>query len=290
MLDLLVNLAAIGVTVGSMYALIAVSFALIFNVTHVFHFAHGALFTIGAYVTYLMASGLGLPFVAALAVALVATALLGVGVEMWLYRPLRQANATFLIFFLTSVGLLIVTEGVIGITFGPQALSFAALPLSPISLGPVTFTTANLAMLGSWLLIGGAVAYLHLTRTGRFLRAMGDSPRVATTLGLPQGPLFLLSFALGSAMAVPAGVLYGWFQGVTPVMGLNAILISSTAVIIGGRHGLLPGALTALALGVVQALLVAFVPTGWEQGIAFALLVVALLLRPQGIFGYALRW
>lgn len=289
-MDLLVNLFAIGITVGSMYALVAVSFALIFNVTHVFHFAHGAIFTIGAYVTYFLAAGLGLPLVAALAVAMVITALLGMGVEIWLYRPLRQANTTFLIFFLTSVGVLIVTEGLIGMSSGPQALSFAALPLTPISLGPVTFTSANLAMLGSWILIGGAVAYLRFTRTGRLLRATGDAPQVANALGIPQGPIFVLSFALGSAMAVPAGVLWGWHQGVTPVMGLNAILISSTAVIIGGRHGLLPGALTALALGIVQALLVAFVPTGWEQGIVFALLVAALLLRPQGIFGYALRW
>lgn len=290
MLDLLLNLAAVGLTVGSMYALIAVSFALIFNITHVFHLAHGATFTLGAYLTYWLSAGLGLPFPAAAGASLGLTALAGVGMELGLYRPLRRAGATPMILFLASVGLLIIVEGLVGLAFGTAALSFASLPFQPVSLGTVTVTTANLSMLASWPLVGLVILYLVRSRDGRFLRAVGDDERVATSLGVPIDRIFALSFGLGSALAVPAALMYGWYQGLVPVMGLNAILIASAAVIIGGRYGLLPGAIVALVLGTVQALLVAFVPTGWQDGVIFALLLAALLARPQGIFGYGLRW
>jgi branched-subunit amino acid ABC-type transport system permease component len=288
--DLLLNLAAAGVTLGSMYALLAVSFALIYNVTHVFHLAHAATFTLGAYLVYWFSASLGMPLVAAFVISVVATSAVGVGMEVGLYRPLRRARAPHMILFLASVGLLIVFEGLIGLAFGTASLTFATLPFESVSLGSVTVTSPNVAMLFSWPLIGLLIVYLLRARDGRLLRAVGDDERVATALGIPVDRMFTLSFALGSAFAVPAAVLYGWAQGLVPVMGLNAILIASAAVIIGGRHGLLPGAIVALVLGTVQSLLVAFVPTGWQDAMIFALLLAALLLRPQGVFGSVLQW
>jgi branched-chain amino acid transport system permease protein len=289
-LELLLNLGAVGLTVGSLYALIAVSFALIFNVTHVFHLAHGATFAVGAYLIYLFAAMVGLPFLVAIGASLLCTAGFGVAIELGLYRPLRRAAAPPTILFLASVGILIVVEGLLGLVFGTQALSFETLPFQPVVLGPVTLTTANVGMLASWPLIAAVLVYLGRSRHGRFLRAVGDSEPVASSLGIPLDRVFVLSFGLGSALAVPAALLYGWSQGLVPVMGLNGILIGSAAVIIGGRHGLLPGALVALVIGTVQAVLVAFIPTGWQDGIIFSLLLAALLVRPEGIFGYALRW
>ena len=288
MLGLILNLAVLGLTVGSMYALLAVSFGLIFNVTHVFHLAHGATFTLGAYAVYWCSGVVGLPFVAAIACGLVVAAAFGVLVEMILYRPLRRADSPPMILFLASVGALIVVEGLVGLAFGTQSLTFKALPLEPVVLGSLTVPTANVAMPLSWLLIVIVVVYMLRSRSGKFLRAVGDSARVARALGIPLDAMFGLSFALGSALAVFSAVLYGWSQGLTPLMGLNAILIGSAAVIIGGRHGVLPGAIVALVLGTLQAVMVAFVPTGWQEGTTFALLLIALLIRPQGIFGYSL--
>jgi branched-subunit amino acid ABC-type transport system permease component len=289
-LDLLLNLAAAGLTLGSMYALLAVSFALIYNVTHVFHLAHGATFALGAYLVYWFSASLGWPLLAALAISLVITAAVGVAMEVGLYRPLRRAGATHMILFLASVGLLIVVQGLLGLTFGTATLSFATLPFESVPFGPITVTSPNVAMLLSWPLIVLVIVYLLRARDGRLLRAVGDDQRVSTSLGIPVDRMFSLSFALGSGLVVPAAVLYGWSQGLVPVMGLNAILIASAAVIIGGRYGLLPGAIVALVLGTVQSLLVAFVPTGWQDAMIFALLLAALLVRPQGVFGYSLRW
>ncbi|MCA1644822.1 MAG: branched-chain amino acid ABC transporter permease [Chloroflexi bacterium] len=290
MLDLLLNLAAAGLTLGSMYALLAVSFALIYNVTHVFHLAHGATFALGAYLVYWFSAAVGLPLLVALVVSLGVTSAVGVAMEVGLYRPLRRAGATHMILFLASVGMLIVVEGLLGLGFGTATLSFATLPFEAVAFGPVTVTSPNVAMLLSWPLIVLVIVYLLRAREGRLLRAVGDDQRVATSLGIPVDRMFSLSFALGSGLVVPAAVLYGWSQGLVPVMGLNAILIASAAVIIGGRYGLLPGAIVALVLGTVQSLLVAFVPTGWQDAMIFALLLAALLVRPQGIFGFALRW
>jgi branched-chain amino acid transport system permease protein len=289
MLSLVLNLAIVGLTLGSMYALLAVSFALIFNVTHVFHLAHGATVTLGAYAVYWLAA-IGLPFAAAVVGGLVVAAGFGLLVEVWLYRPLRRANCQPMILFLASVGALTIVEGMVGVLFGTQTLTFKALPLEPVALGGLTLPSANVAMPLSWLLIAAVVVYMLRTRSGKFLRAVGDSPRVAQALGISLDLMFGLSFVLGSALAVFSAILYGWSQGLTPVMGLNSILIGSDAVIIGGRHGVLPGAIVALALGTLQAVLVAFIPTGWQDGATFAILLVALLLRPQGVFGYSLPW
>lgn len=290
MLGLLVNLAVVGLTVGSMYALLAVSFAIIFNVTHIFHLAHGATFTLGAYVIYWLSSRVGVPFPAAIVLGLAVAAAFGIVTELILYRPLRQANSSPMILFLASVGALIVIEGFIGLAFGTQVLTFNALPLRPVSVGPLVVPSANVFMPASWLVIALTVLYLVRSRGGKLLRAVGDAPRVATSLGLSIDLMFVLSFGLGSALAVLSALLYGWSQGLTPLMGLNAILIGSAAVIIGGRHGVLPGAVVALALGALQSILVAFVPTGWQDATTFAVLLIALLIRPQGIFGYALPW
>lgn len=290
MLGLLLNLAAVGLTVGSMYALIAVSFAVIFNITHTFHLAHGAVITVGGYLVYVLASLLHLPFPLALLLAVIPTALLGAAMEVWLYRPLRRAKAPPMILFLASVGLLTIFEGLIGLFFGTEALTISALPLQPVQMGPVTVTTANLAMLAGWPIIALVTFYLVGTRSGQFLRAVSDFEPVAATLGIPTDRVFVISFLLGSAIAVPAAILYSWYQALEPTMGLSAILIASAAVIIGGRHGILPGAIVALVVGLIQSLLIAVVPTGWQDGIIFALLLLAVLLRPQGIFGYSLRW
>ena len=290
MLDLLLNLAVIGVTVGSMYALIAASFALIYNITGIFHLAHGGVFTVGAYLLYVLTAWLGVPVALAVIAAALLVAFFGAAIEAWVYRPLRRGGASEVILFLSSVGVLIVVEGVVGLLFGTEVRTLEAVPLRPLRLGPITVTTVHAAMLGSWLLIAAMIAWMASSGPGRFLRAIGDAPQVGILLGLPYDRLMLLSFALGSALTAPAALLFVAYRGLSPYMGLSALLIAASAVLIGGRHGLLPGVITAVGLGVLQSIVVAFVETGWEEGIAFLLLLVVLVTRPRGIFGYGLRW
>jgi branched-chain amino acid transport system permease protein len=289
-LELVVAFVAVGLTTGSLYALLAVSFAVIYNVTHVFHLAHGAVFAVGGYLLFVLWDALLLPFPLALVGAMLGAAALGVLMETAIYAPLRRAEASHLILFVASAGLFIVVEGTLGILFTANIRSYAALPHQPVALGPLTLSNANLAMLAAWPLIGLTTLWLVGSRQGRFLRAAGDSAAVSAVVGIPLPRVFVVAFALGSALAVPAALLFGWAQGLTPAMGLNAILIASAAVIIGGTRGVLAGAIAALVLGVVQSVLVAFIPAGWQDAVTFALLGAALVLRPEGVFGDALPW
>ena len=138
MLSLILNLAVVGLTLGSMYALLAVSFAIIFNVTHVFHLAHGATVTLGAYAVYWLSAHAGLPFVAAIVGGLILAAGFGVLVEVSLYRPLRRAHSSPMTLFLASVGALTIVEGLVGVAFGTETLTFKALPLEPVTVGALT--------------------------------------------------------------------------------------------------------------------------------------------------------
>ena len=289
-MDLFLTLLVIGLTVGSMYALFAVSFGLIYNVTHIFHFAHGAVISAGGYLIYVFVAILHWPIWLAIALATVLVSALGAGIELGFYRPLRRRGAPDVAFFLTSVGVLIVAEGALGAIFGPGVVTLKFLPLIAVHIGSVSSTTANIAMLFSWVFIGLAIAYLVSTRSGRFMRAVSDTPAVAASVGVDIERTYLVSFILGSALTVPAILMFAWSQGLTPLTGLNSILVASAAVIIGGRTGILAGAVAALVLGIIQAIVVVFLPSGWQDAVVFSLLLLVIVLRPRGVFGRSLRW
>jgi|SRR5579875_63129 branched-chain amino acid transport system permease protein len=289
-MSIFLTLVVLGLTVGSMYALFAASFGLIFNVTRIFHFAHGAVISAAGYLMFVLVSRLGWPLWLGVFGAIVAAALLGALIELVIYRPLRRSNAPHVALFLTSVGVLTVMEGLIGAIFGPGVVVFRFLPLERVHVGLFDVTTANVAMLAVWPLIGLALVYLLWTRSGRFMRAVADTPEVAMNIGIDLDATFLMAFLLGSALTVPATLVYAWYQGLTPMTGLSTILISSAAVVIGGRGGLLPGAVAALCLGVVQAIAIVLLPSGWQDAVVFTILLLVIVLRPRGVFGRVLRW
>jgi branched-chain amino acid transport system permease protein len=289
-MSLLLTLLLLGLTVGSMYALFAVSFGLIYNVTHIFHFAHGAVISAGGYLVYVLVALLGWPVWLGIALAIPFAAALGVSIELLFYRPLRRRNAPHVAFFLTSVGILTIAEGLFGVIFGPGVLPLKFLPLQAIRVGDASVTTANLSMLSAWGFIALVVVYLLTTRSGRFMRAVADTPEVAASTGIDLEGTYMWSFLLGSALTVPAMLMYAWYQGLTPAAGLSTILISSAAVIIGGRTGVLPGAIAALGLGILQAVAIVFLPSGWQDAIVFSVLFLVIALRPNGVFGQAFRW
>lgn len=276
-----IELGLLGVATGSMYALIAVSFGIIFNVTHIFHLAHGAVLVVGGYLVFALVSDAHLPALAGIVVACAATAAVGVAMEVLVYRVLRRRGASHGILFLASVGILIVLEGAVGLAFGPDVRTFHFLPSSPVKLGSFTIPLANAVMPAAWLLVLGTVVYVQRFRGGRLLRAIADSPTIANLLGADTNRGFVLSFALGSGLAVPAVVLYGWGQGISPAMGLSAILVGSAAVLLVGRRGLLAAALCALAIGLLQSEVVNFLSGSWADALVFGVIALAVAVRPE---------
>jgi branched-chain amino acid transport system permease protein len=289
--DLVLQLLATGLVVGSLYALCALGWGLIYGTTLHFHVAHGAVFTLAAYFAYAGQRHLGLPLVLAGALAIAAAALVGLLIDLLLYQRLEARGAVRTTVFIASLGLLIVVENVVALVFGPDPLRLDVGGLATaIEIGPVFVTwlhvvTVALALAGYLALM----AFLTRTRAGRAVRAASSSPEMARTVGIDLGRIHLLTYALGSAVSAPAGILVAMDVGAEPYRGTQFVLLASVAVILGGI-GSIPGALLGgVFVGLLENLGVWQIPSEWQSAISFGVFLVFIVVRPRGFFGRAVQ-
>jgi branched-chain amino acid transport system permease protein len=283
-LGLAAQLAANGLIAGSLYALVGVSWGLIFATTKIFHFAHALTLPVAAYAAVLAADagGLGLP--AAFVIAAVVGCLFGIATEVGIYRPLRRVQATQLNIFLASLGFLIAGESVLLIAFGPEARVIPGFPLTGIILGPVAFTTIEaLWMAACLVLVSSLIAWLRLTRHGRAIRAVASNPELAQCVGVDQGRVFLLVFAIGSALVGVTGALITLRDTASAFMGVQPVLAGFIAVFLGGI-GSIPGAVVGgILLGLAENMGGLVLAGHWQGVIAFVVLFLVLVFRPAGL-------
>jgi branched-chain amino acid transport system permease protein len=286
MLSLAAQLAANGFISGSLYALLAVSWGLIFATTKIFHFSHALTLTIAVYAAVVCVSvrGVGLP--GGFAAAAVVGALVGVGIEWLLYRPLRRVQATQLNVFLASLGLLIAGQSLLLIVFGPQARTLEGFPMRGIALGPVSFTTIEALWMGvAWLAIGGLLAWLWLTRHGLAIRAVASNPDLAHCVGVDRERVFVLVFAVGSALVGIGGTLLALRDTASPTMGVHPVLAAFIAVFLGGIGSIPGAAVGGVLLGLAENMGGLLLPGYWQGVIAFLVLFLVLVVRPSGLLG-----
>lgn len=289
-MDLLFQLLAIGIVNGSHYALLGIGFGLIFATTRIVHFAYGPVFAFAAYIGWLVAGSMGLPIWLALVVAMVAAAGLGLLSYVVIYRPLELRNAPLLVPLIASLGLYIVISNLIGIIFGTGVRVIENLDSAVYFLGPVFFTSVQLWQVVSLVVIGGALAlFLRGTRHGKAILAMTDDPEMARVIGIDTFRISLLVFALGSAISAVPAVLILMKNGASTHMGFVAVFMAFVAVIVGGVGSLRGAAAGGFLLGLVQSLGLWKIPTEWQDSIAFVILYLMILLRPEGLFGVRLR-
>lgn len=290
MLALAAQLATNGLISGSLYALLGVSWGLIFATTKIFHFAHALTLTVAVYAAVLAVGqwGWGLP--AGFLLAAVVGCLFGVATERVVYRPLRRVNATSLNIFLASLGLLIAGESAVLIVFGPQARDLPGFPISGIALGPVAFTTVEgLWLVGSWALLLLLIAWLWWTRYGRAIRAVASNRELAQCVGIDPEHVSLLVFGIGSALVGLGGMLLALRDTVSPTIGVQPVLTAFIAVFLGGI-GSIPGAvLGGLVLGLAENMGGLLLPGHWQGVIAFVVLFSVLVFRPSGLLGVRTR-
>jgi branched-chain amino acid transport system permease protein len=284
--QLLVN----GLVAGSAYSLMAVSFGLIYGSTRFFHFAHGAVYTAGAYGTYFAIVVLRLPIVVSAALGIGLAAGVGVLSEISVYRPLRQRGAGPASLLLASLGLFIVLQNLISWLFGDdtkalrtstsESLAVIGARITPIQI--VIVATSLVACFAVWIAV-------RFTPTGRAARAVADDAELCKVVGIDVDQIVVVAFAAGSALAGLAAVLVSLDTDLRPSMGFNALLMGVVAAIVGGV-GSIPGALMGgLLLGMAQHLGVWKLATEWQDAIAFCVLILFLVFRPQGFFGLPLR-
>jgi len=287
---MLSQLIANGMIVGSIYALVALGFGLIYSTTRFFHFAHAAIFTAGAYLAY---SGwlLGLSLTVAIPLAIVGAAMLGALLEVGVYRPLRRKGASSLILLLASLGLLIVIQNAISLIFGDdtktmrgsavtEGLSVFGARVTPIQINIIAVSVLLSAL--CWV-------FIKYSSKGKATSAVANDPELARIVGIKSDQVILFTFILGSAMAAIASILISFDTDMTPMMGFNALLMGVVAAIVGGI-GSIPGALLGgLFVGMAQHIGVWKLPTQWQDAIVFVILILFLLLRPQGFLGKPLK-
>lgn len=281
--QLLVN----GLIAGGIYALVALGFSVIYRTVKFFNFAHGVVYTAGAYVAYTLAIQLGVNFIVAFFLAALSAAVLGVLIDWTVYRPLRRKNASNLILLLASFGVFIFLQNLIQMIYGAQILSLRTGPVTEgyHVLSAVITPTQITILVVSVALMFALWVFVMKTKLGKAMRAVSDDPVAANVVGINPEKTIRLSFLIGSALAGAAGVLIALETNIEPTMGFSAILKGIVASIIGGI-GSIPGAMFGgFFLGVAENLGIAWIPSGWKDAIAFVILIIFLLVRPYGIFG-----
>jgi branched-chain amino acid transport system permease protein len=288
-----------GITWGSIYSLIALGYTMVYGILRFINFAHGDVYMVGAYIAYYLVIAFGLSagggtVLAALLVllgAMVGAALLGVIIEQAAYRPLRrQPRLTVLI---TAIGVSLLLENGGILVFGadpkffPQILASRSVKLP----GGALTTSHQLLVLGGALLLMVALSLVvYKSRVGRAMRALSFNRDAANLMGIPTDRIITFTFALGSALAAAAGVLVALSTPrIDPLMGLLPGLKAFVAAVLGGI-GNIPGAMIGgLVLGLAETLVSGYISSTYRDAIAFALLIVILLVRPAGLLGRAVR-
>ena len=285
-----------GIIAGSIYALIAIGFTVIYRTVRFFHFAHGIVYTSGAYLTYTVVScwwsvvgsqlSVGM-WVVAIIVGIVGAGVLGVLIDRVVYYPLRRQNASNLIFLLASFGVFIFLQNLIQLIYGAQILTIRTGPIKEGHhfLGAVITDIQILILVVScWLLVVLGF-FMQRTRLGKAMRAVSDDSVAANVVGINPESIIFTSFAIGSALAGAAGILISFETNIEPTMGFSALLKGIIASIIGGI-GSIPGAvLGGFFLGLAENLGIWKISAGWKDCIAFVILIVFLLIRPWGFLG-----
>jgi branched-chain amino acid transport system permease protein len=277
-----------GVVVGAIYALIAAGFVLIYQVTGLINFAQGEFAMIGAMTAASLATA-GMPTLAAAAIAVVAAAVTGALCYLLAIRPARAATGVTLIFI--TLGLDVALRGLGLFVWGTNPLSLIAFTGG----NAVTIFGGKLPPQAMWVLLtdllvfGALYLFFRHTYAGTAVRAAVANPPIASTFGIPLRTFAFWSFVVAAAIGGLGGVVIAPITSATFDMGLTFGLAGFVAAVLGGLESL-PGALVGgFVLGIVTKVAGGLLSTGWEEGVGFLILVLVLVLRPQGLLGRAVR-
>jgi branched-chain amino acid transport system permease protein len=284
---MLLQQVANGLMLGGTYALVAIGYSLVFGVLRLIHLAHGEVFMVGAFIGLEIMLALNIGPLAALAAAIVGTALLGVVLELIVFRPIRRKGGSFLAPMVTSIGAGLILQEVFTKIFGAEQSEFpAGLDNDVYRLGPLLISATQVFIIVIAVL---SMIILHLfisrTRYGMAMRAVAENIEIASVLGINTDAVIMLTFAVASALAGIAGVLVGLaYTAVSPFMGINMAVKGLAIMLVGGLGSVYGAMVGGLLLGLVEVLCVAYFASSYRDAVAFGLMIIILLARPRGLF------
>lgn len=282
MLELIVT----GLALGCIYALLALGFVLILNASGAINFAQGELVMVGGFIVVWLLSDLAVPWYAVLLFGFATIVILGWSLERFAFRPLK--GKPFVTVFISTIGFGIVLRNIALVVWGPSPRTLPPLFGDVVRAGAVVISTQHLFVIGITLLLFLALqAFFFRTMTGRMMRAQAQDEEAARLMGVPTGRMMTLTFILSSLLAGLAGFLLAPTFFISPDMGHLVILKLFIAVVIGG-FGSVPGAiLGGIFLGLIEVLAAAYISSMYKDVIAFAVLMLFLFVKPDGILGEA---
>lgn len=275
----------------SQIILISFSFLIIYQITRFFHFAHAVVFTSSAYFTFLFNQLFGLSLYSSIPIAILSACLLGSSMELFIYKPLRKKKSTPLILLLASLGIYFLLQNIISMVFGDDTKSIRTWPVvEGLNFFGARITPVQIIIVVTSVILLILVAfYLHISKTGKAMRAVANDPELANISGINSSKVILTSFAIGSGLAGIAGILVSLDVDMTPTMGMNALMMGVVAMIVGGVGSIWGIVLASLLLALAQNLGVWYISSQWQDAIAFAILIIFLLFKPEGFFGKKLK-
>lgn len=286
--DALLEQVINGLMMGSIYVLVALGMVLIYGVMHVVNFAHGVLFTMGGYLGHFFYHRLIDNYALAIVLSMLSLGLIGILLERGVFRPLAGNLRNQVI---ASLGLILFLENGVVAIWGPNALQWKVASAERfVQIGELRFSQHHLGIIAITLVLVAALGlYLKYTRFGTAIRATSQSQEAAMVVGIPVRRVQWTTFAIGSMLAGIGGALVGPLFLVFPQMG-DVPLIKGLAGILLGGMGSVPGAVIGgMLLGVTESVSTLYLPTDYRDSIAFMMMVLILLVRPQGLFGQRMR-
>ena len=284
-----INYLINGVSLGSVYAIIALGYTMVYGIAKMLNFAHGDIIMIGSYVVFVTVSSMGLPPMLGVLLAVAACTLLGVVIERVAYKPLRSASP--LAVLITAIGVSYLLQNVALLIFGADTKSFTSvvkIPALKLADGQLNITGETIATILSCIVIMVCLmAFINRTRAGQAMLAVSEDKGAATLMGINVNGTIALTFAIGSALAAIAGVLLcSAYPSLTPLLQVPCQVSRHSWTAVFGGIGSIPGAfIGGVLLGVIEILSKAYISSQLSDAIVFSVLIIVLLVKPTGILG-----
>lgn len=279
-----------GLIAGAIYALIASSFSLIFNIIKFMDLSPGAIFVTAAFSAYAFNIILGLPFPIAVILALIVSITVSLLINKLVYQPLINKKSNSFTLLLASFGVFLIVTGFILLIFGAEVKTFG-LPITKgyEVLGFIITKTQIILIITSFIIFIALHLFMKKTKLGKAMRAMSDNKQVASIVGIDVKKITNITFILAAFLASIAGILVALEQNLEHNMGFLVILKGLTASVIGGIGNVPAALIGGLIIGLVENIGIWYLPSGYKDAIAFVILIIFLIFRPKGLFGTKTR-
>lgn len=275
-----------GLRIGSVYALIALGYTMVYGIAKMINFAHGDIIMVGAYALYVYVSLLKLPPVLAVLLTIVTCSVIGITIEKVAYKPLRKAQP--LAVLITAIGVSYLLQNLSLLIFKATPIPFASIIKVPsVNLGGLNISGLTIVTLAVTVLVmAGLTLFINRTKIGHAMLAVSEDKGAAELMGINVNRTISITFAIGSALAAVAGILYiSQYETLLPTLGALPGIKAFVAAVLGGI-GSIPGAMFGgIILGIIESMSKAYISTQLSDAIVFSMLVVVLLVKPSGILG-----